>query len=168
MQVDRYKIHDIDIIVDRLVVTEDDSKRLYQSVQQALKIAKGIIRIADKDNNVAYFSKFLMDPVSGISYDEPQPNTFSFNSPYGACEKCNGLGYIFEVDEASVIPNPKLSITNGGLAPIGELPRNVDIPGTEVAGQKIRVQPYNPYRKTNPRAAGYHPERLAGYDKRCR
>lgn len=120
MQVDRYKIHDIDIIVDRLVVTEDDSKRLYQSVQQALKIAKGIIRIADKDNNVAYFSKFLMDPVSGISYDEPQPNTFSFNSPYGACEKCNGLGYIFEVDEASVIPNPKLSITNGGLAPIGE------------------------------------------------
>jgi len=120
MQVDRYKIHDIDIVVDRLVVSEKDSKRLYTSVQQALKIAKGIIRIADKDNNVSYYSKYLMDPVSGISYDEPQPNTFSFNSPYGACEKCNGLGYIFEVDEASVIPNPKLSIMNGGLAPIGE------------------------------------------------
>jgi excinuclease ABC subunit A len=120
MQVDRYKIHDIDIVVDRLVVSEADSKRLYTSLQSALKISKGIIRIADKDNNVAYFSKFLMDPVSGISYDEPQPNTFSFNSPYGACEKCNGLGYIFEVDEASVVPNPKLSIMNGGLAPIGE------------------------------------------------
>ncbi|MFC0518849.1 excinuclease ABC subunit UvrA [Mucilaginibacter angelicae] len=120
MQVDRYKIHDIDIVVDRLVVSEKDSKRLYTSVQQALKIAKGIIRIGDKDNNVSYYSKYLMDPVSGISYDEPQPNTFSFNSPYGACEKCNGLGYIFEVDEASVIPNPKLSIMNGGLAPIGE------------------------------------------------
>ncbi len=120
MQVDRYKIHDIDIVVDRLVVSEKDSKRLYTSIQAALKIAKGIIRIADKDNNVAYFSKYLMDPVSGISYDEPQPNTFSFNSPYGACEKCNGLGYIFEVDEASVIPNPKLSILNGGLAPLGE------------------------------------------------
>jgi excinuclease ABC subunit A len=120
MQVDRYKIHDIDIVVDRLVVSEKDSKRLYTSVQAALKIAKGIIRVGDKDNNVAYFSKYLMDPVSGISYDEPQPNTFSFNSPYGACEKCNGLGYIFEVDEASVIPNPKLSILNGGLAPIGE------------------------------------------------
>ncbi|HEX8022513.1 excinuclease ABC subunit UvrA [Mucilaginibacter sp.] len=120
MQVDRYKIHDIDIVVDRLEVSEKDSKRLYTSVQQALKIAKGIIRIADKDNNVSYYSKYLMDPVSGISYDEPQPNTFSFNSPYGACEKCNGLGYIFEVDEASVIPNPKLSIMNGGLAPIGE------------------------------------------------
>jgi excinuclease ABC subunit A len=120
MQVDRYKIHDIDIVVDRLVVSEADSKRLYTSLQAALKISKGIIRIADKDNNVAYFSKYLMDPVSGISYDEPQPNTFSFNSPYGACEKCNGLGYIFEVDEASVVPNPKLSIINGGLAPIGE------------------------------------------------
>ncbi|MEO8885578.1 MAG: excinuclease ABC subunit UvrA [Mucilaginibacter sp.] len=120
MQVDRYKIHDIDIVVDRLMVSDKDSKRLYTSIQAALKIAKGIIRIADKDNNVAYFSKYLMDPVSGISYDEPQPNTFSFNSPYGACEKCNGLGYIFEIDEASVIPNPKLSILNGGLAPLGE------------------------------------------------
>jgi excinuclease ABC subunit A len=120
MQLDRYKIHDIDIVVDRLVVSEADSKRLYTSIQAALKIAKGIIRIGDKDNNVAYFSKYLMDPISGISYDEPQPNTFSFNSPYGACEKCNGLGYIFEVDEASVIPNPKLSILAGGLAPLGE------------------------------------------------
>ena len=120
MQLDRYKIHDIDIVIDRLVIREDDSKRLHSSIQTALKVARGIIRIADKDNNVFYYSKYLMDPVSGISYDEPQPNTFSFNSPYGACEKCNGLGYIFEVDEASVIPNPKLSIVNGGLAPIGE------------------------------------------------
>jgi excinuclease ABC subunit A len=120
MQVDRYKIHDIDIVVDRLVVNEKDSKRLHTSIQAALKIAKGIIRIADKDNNVFYYSKYLMDPVSGISYDEPQPNTFSFNSPYGACEKCDGLGYIFEIDQSSVIPNPKLSILNGGLAPLGE------------------------------------------------
>jgi len=120
MQVDRYKIHDIDIVVDRLAVSDKDSRRLHTSIQAALKIAKGIIRIADKDNNVFYYSKYLMDPVSGISYDEPQPNTFSFNSPYGACEKCDGLGYIFEVDESSVIPNPKLSILNGGLAPLGE------------------------------------------------
>jgi excinuclease ABC subunit A len=120
MQVDRYKIHDIDIVVDRLEINEENTKRLYTSIQTALKIAKGIIRIADKDNNVAYYSKYLMDPASGISYDEPQPNTFSFNSPYGACEKCSGLGYIFEVDENSVIPNPKLSILNGGLAPLGE------------------------------------------------
>ena len=120
MQVDRYKIHDIDIVVDRLVISDKDTKRLHTSIQAALKIAKGIIRIADKDNNVFYYSKYLMDPVSGISYDEPQPNTFSFNSPYGACEKCDGLGYIFEIDQQSVIPNQKLSILNGGLAPLGE------------------------------------------------
>lgn len=120
MQVDRYKIHDIDIVIDRLVVNEKDSKRLQTAIQMAVKQAKGIIRVADKDGKLYYFSKYLMDPVSGISYDEPQPNTFSFNSPYGACERCDGLGYIFEVDEASVIPNPKLSIMNGGLAPLGE------------------------------------------------
>jgi len=120
MQVDRYKIHDIEMVVDRLVVTEKDQKRLLQSIQTALKTAKGIIKIADQDNNEFFFSRFLMDPVSGISYDEPQPNTFSFNSPYGACDKCDGLGYIFEVDENSVIPNPKLSILQGALAPLGE------------------------------------------------
>jgi len=120
MQVDRYKIHDIEMVVDRLVVTEKDQKRLLQSIQTALKTAKGIIKIADQENNEFFFSRFLMDPVSGISYDEPQPNTFSFNSPYGACEKCDGLGYIFEVDENSVIPNPKLSILQGALAPLGE------------------------------------------------
>lgn len=120
MQLDRYKIHDIDIVVDRLVITEKDEKRLQTSIQTALKVAKGIIRVADQQNNVSYYSKFLMDPVSGISYDEPQPNTFSFNSPYGACARCGGLGYISEVEEDSVIPDRKLSILNGGLAPLGE------------------------------------------------
>ena len=120
MQVDRYKIHDIEMVIDRLIVSEKDQKRLYSSIQTALKVARGIIKIADQENNEFFFSRFLMDPVSGISYDEPQPNTFSFNSPYGACERCNGLGYILEVDENSVIPNPKLSIMQGGLAPLGE------------------------------------------------
>ena len=98
MQVDRYKIHDIEMVVDRLIISEKDQKRLHSSIQTALKAAKGIIKISDQDNNEFFFSRFLMDPVSGISYDEPQPNTFSFNSPYGACERCGGLGYIFEVD----------------------------------------------------------------------
>lgn len=120
MQLDRYKIHDIEMVIDRLQVTEDDQKRLYSSIQSALKVAKGIIKISDKDNNEFFYSKFLMDPVSGISYDEPQPNSFSFNSPYGACNRCGGLGYIFEVDRNSVIPNTKLSIMQGGLAPLGE------------------------------------------------
>ncbi len=120
MQVDRYKIHDIEMVIDRLMVSEADKKRLYDSIQSALKVSKGIIKISNKENQEFFYSKFLMDPVSGISYDEPQPNTFSFNSPYGACERCNGLGYIFEVDRHSVIPNPKLSIIQGGLAPLGE------------------------------------------------
>lgn len=120
MQVDRYKIHDIEIVIDRLVIDEKDHKRLLDSIQTAMRLGKGIIKISDKDNNVAHFSKFLMCPTTGISYDEPQPNSFSFNSPYGACERCDGLGYIFVVDKESVMPNMKLSIINGGLAPLGE------------------------------------------------
>ena len=74
------------------------------SIQSAMRLGKGIIKISDKDNNVAHFSKYLMCPTTGISYDEPQPNSFSFNSPYGACERCDGLGYIFVVDKESVMP----------------------------------------------------------------
>jgi excinuclease ABC subunit A len=120
MQVDRYKIHDIEIVVDRLIVDQKDHKRLLDSIQTAMRLGKGIIKISDKENNVAHFSKFLMCPTTGISYDEPQPNSFSFNSPYGACERCDGLGYIFVVDKESVMPNLKLNIINGGLAPLGE------------------------------------------------
>lgn len=120
MQVDRYKIHDIEIVVDRLIVDEKDDKRLLDSIQTAMRLGKGIIKISDKDNNVSHFSKFLMCPTTGVSYDEPQPNSFSFNSPYGACGRCDGLGYIFVVDKESVMPNLKLSILNGGLAPLGE------------------------------------------------
>lgn len=120
MQVDRYKIHDIEIVVDRLIVDKKDQKRLVDSIQIAMRLGKGIIKISDKEDNVAHFSKYLMCPTTGISYDEPQPNSFSFNSPYGACERCDGLGYITVVDKESVMPNMKLSIINGGLAPIGE------------------------------------------------
>ncbi|EDM34374.1 excinuclease ABC, subunit A [Pedobacter sp. BAL39] len=120
MQVDRYKIHDIEIVVDRLIIDRKDQKRLQDSLQTAMRLGKGIIKISDKENNVSHFSRFLMCPTTGISYDEPQPNSFSFNSPYGACENCDGLGYIFVIDKDSVMPNPKLSIINGGLAPLGE------------------------------------------------
>ncbi|PPL01799.1 excinuclease ABC subunit A [Parapedobacter indicus] len=120
MQVDRYKIHDIEMVIDRLLVSEKDRKRLYASVMQAMKAAKGIIKISDKANNEHFYSRYLMDAASGISYDEPQPNTFSFNSPYGACEKCDGLGYVYEIDRHAVIPDSKLSIQKGGLAPLGE------------------------------------------------
>lgn len=120
MQVDRYKIHDIEVVVDRLQATEDDQKRLYDSVMQAMKVAKGVIKIINKDGTKEqFFSRYLMDAESGISYDEPQPNTFSFNSPYGACPKCDGLGYVFEIDKNIVIPDPKLSIQKGGIVPLG-------------------------------------------------
>jgi len=120
MQVDRYKIHDIEVVIDRLIIDRKDVKRLQDSLRTAMRMGKGVIKISDKDDNVSHFSRFLMCPTTGISYDEPQPNSFSFNSPYGACERCDGLGYIFIVDKESVMPNPKLSIVNGGLAPLGE------------------------------------------------
>lgn len=124
MQVDRYKIHDIEIVVDRLKIERDDKKRLQTSVMQAMKTAKGIIKVSTKDNQEQFYSRYLMDAESGISYDEPQPNTFSFNSPYGACPTCDGLGYIFEIDKNAVIPDKKLSIQKGGLAPLGPTREN--------------------------------------------
>ncbi|MVN21510.1 excinuclease ABC subunit UvrA [Mucilaginibacter arboris] len=150
MQLDRYKIHDIDIVVDRLVITEKDEKRLQTSIQTALKVAKGIIRVADQQNNVSYYSKFLMDPVSGISYDEPQPNTFSFNSPYGACPRCGGLGYISEVEEDSVIPDRKLSILNGGLAPLGEYRETWMFQVLKALGKKYEFSLATPIEKLSP------------------
>ncbi len=120
MQIDRYKTHDIEIVVDRLLVQAKDEKRIRQSVQTAFKHANGILMVCDEENNTAHFSKYLMDPESGISYDEPAPNTFSFNSPYGACPSCNGLGEILEISRDSVIPNTDLSISRGGIAPLGE------------------------------------------------
>ena len=120
MQVDRYKTHDIEIVVDRIIVKESDEKRIRQSIQAAFKHANGILMVQDQEGEIAHFSKYLMDPESGLSYDEPAPNTFSFNSPYGACQTCNGLGVIEEISRDSVIPDPNLSISRGGIAPLGE------------------------------------------------
>lgn len=120
MQLDRYKIHDIEIVIDRLVPKPEDRYRLSQSVQTALKQGKGAMQMLDGAGQLVYFSQNLMDPESGISYDEPSPNSFSFNSPYGACPVCNGLGVIEEITEESVIPDKSLSISRGAIAPLGE------------------------------------------------
>ena len=121
MQLDRYKIHDIEIVIDRIVIRTDDRQRIAEAIKSAMKQAKGIIKVLDNASNEAsHFSKFLMCPTTGLSYDEPQPNSFSFNSPYGACENCDGLGYVFEVDEKLLMPDRKLSIANGGIVAIGE------------------------------------------------
>ena len=119
MQVDRYKTHDIEIVVDRILVSEKDRFRITQSVKTALKHGEGIMMVRDTDGQINYFSQNLMDPESGISYDEPAPNNFSFNSPYGACPTCNGLGQIEHITEESVIPDNNLSISRGGIAPLG-------------------------------------------------
>lgn len=120
MQVDRYKIHDIEIVIDRIIADESDRFRITQSLKSALQHGKGVIMIRDEQGEVHHFSKYLMDPETGLSYDEPAPNTFSFNSPYGACTTCNGLGVIEEITKENIIPDPNLSITRGGIAPLGE------------------------------------------------
>lgn len=120
MQVDRYKIHDIEIVVDRVVAEEEDRYRITQSLKTALQHGKGILMLSDEKGNLHHFSKYLMDPTTGLSYDEPAPNSFSFNSPYGACPTCNGLGVIEEITQESIIPDPSLSISRGGIAPLGE------------------------------------------------
>lgn len=120
MQVDRYKIHDIEIVMDRIVADAKDRARIGQSINKSLKEGKGVMMIMEENGKVHHFSKFLMDPKTGLSYDEPAPNLFSFNSPYGACPSCNGLGQIEEITEESVIPDKSLSISRGGILPLGE------------------------------------------------
>ena len=119
MQLDRYKIHDIELVIDRLVPNADDRYRLSQSITTALKQGKGSMMI-EVGTKVQYFSQNLMDPESGVSYDEPSPNAFSFNSPYGWCPTCTGLGMVEEITEESIMPDKSLSITRGGIAPLGE------------------------------------------------
>lgn len=120
MQVDRYKIHDIELVVDRLQVTDDLKPRLSQSVQQTLKLGKDLMFLLIEEKNLVQYSKQLMCEDTGISYEEPSPNSFSFNSPYGACPVCRGLGTMFHVNLESVIPDYSLSISEGGIAPLGE------------------------------------------------
>lgn len=120
MQLDRYKIHDIEAVVDRFRIKKDSESRLSKAIIDALHIGEGLLYLLDLDKNaVLPFSKNLMDADSGLSYDKPSPNSFSFNSPYGMCESCRGLGFKMQVSEEAIIPNPKLSISRGGLAPIG-------------------------------------------------
>ena len=128
MKVDRYKTHDIEIVIDRLAVpattpatSNVPTDRLKKSVQMAMKQGEGLLMIMDYDTKaIKHFSKRLMCPTTGISYSDPAPNTFSFNSPQGACPRCKGLGYINEIDLEKVIPNRKLNIHDGAIAPLGK------------------------------------------------
>ena len=119
MRVDRYKAHNIEVVVDKLEVG-DDRKRLKESISTAMNQGKGIMMVLDvEENTVKFFSRQLMCPTSGISYNEPAPHTFSFNSPQGACSRCSGLGEINEVDISKIIPDASKSIRSGGIEPLG-------------------------------------------------
>lgn len=121
MKLDRYKNHDIEVVVDKLAVQAKDGERLRKSVSDTLQQGGGLMMILDADTQATrFYSKQLMDPVSGLSYRDPAPHNFSFNSAQGACPKCKGLGFVSVMDHEKVVPNDKLSIKEGGLAPLGK------------------------------------------------
>lgn len=121
MRLDRYKVHDIEIVVDRLQINANDRKRIYDSVITTMKHGSKAMMVMDYETEeLRHFSRSLMCPTTGISYPEPEPSLFSFNSPYGACPHCSGLGEVSEADIDKIIPDPKLSVKKGGLAPLGE------------------------------------------------
>ena len=121
LKLERYKNHSIELVVDRLKVSEKDTKRLQETADTAFKQGEGQIMIVDYETGeIGHYSKSLMDPATGLSYREPAPHNFSFNSPQGACHKCKGLGFVNIVDREKIIPNDKLSIYEGGITAIGK------------------------------------------------
>jgi excinuclease ABC subunit A len=137
IKLDRYKVHDIEIVIDRLKVDDKSTKRLSDSVQTAMKHGKGSMMTMDHETEeIRFFSRALMCPTTGIAYDEPAPNFFSFNSPYGACNNCNGLGTVAEISVDKIIPNRKLSIARGAISPIGEAKGNWIFRQLEAIGDK--------------------------------
>ena len=137
MRVDRYKNHFIEIVVDRLTVDEGSNKRLKDSVHMAMKQGHGVCLIMDHESGeVKYFSRQLMCPTTGISYNEPAPHNFSFNSPQGACPKCNGLGQIAVIDLDKIVPDPSVSIAKGGIAPLGPHKNTLIFWQIEALGEK--------------------------------
>ncbi|WP_091204851.1 excinuclease ABC subunit UvrA [Flavobacterium xueshanense] len=140
MKLDRYKTHDIEIVVDRMVIedTPDNEKRLTESINTAMHHGENVLMVLDQDSNeVRFFSRNLMCPTTGISYQNPEPNLFSFNSPKGACDHCNGLGTVNEINPKKIIPNPKLSIKAGGFAPLGEYKSSWIFKQLEIIGEKF-------------------------------
>ena len=139
MKVDRYKTHDIEIVIDRVAVKKDEEtdKRLTESIKVAMHHGDDIMMVIEQDSQeVRFYSRSLMCPTSGISYPNPEPNNFSFNSPKGACSNCNGLGIVNEINLQKIIPNPKLSIKSGGFAPLGEYKSTWIFKQLEFIGEK--------------------------------
>ncbi len=126
LKVDRYKNHNIELVVDKFKISDKEESRIKQSIETAMKLGKGVIMVVDMETNkVTYFSKKLMCPTTGLSYDEPAPHSFSFNSPQGACPHCDGLGVVDEIDVEKIVPNAKLSIRKGAFKPLGVYKNNL-------------------------------------------
>lgn len=139
MQLDRYKIHDIEMVIDKLKASDTARQRITTSVQTAMKHGKGALLLLDETTgSTRFLSQMLMDPATGNAYNEPEPNTFSFNSPYGACPRCNGLGVVSEVDFDKIIPDRSKSIRKGGIAPVGEYKSSWIFRQLEAIGEKHR------------------------------
>jgi excinuclease ABC subunit A len=137
LQLDRYKVHDVEVVIDTAHTGSDSHARLVNSVSLAMRHGKGTLMVLDPETKIPrHYSRLLMCPTSGISYEEPEPNTFSFNSPYGACPKCNGLGTISEIDLNKIIPDRSMSIRKGGIVPIGEYKNNWIFKQVEAIGEK--------------------------------
>ena len=147
MKLDRYKTHDIEIVIDRMQVeaTADTQKRLSESIKTAMYHGEDVMMVMEHESNeVRFFSRTLMCPTTGISYQNPEPNLFSFNSPKGACEHCNGLGIVNEINRKKIIPNPKLSIQKGALAPLGEYKNSWMFKQLEIIGEKYKFKLTDP------------------------
>ncbi|MEZ2414361.1 excinuclease ABC subunit UvrA [Muriicola sp. E247] len=147
MKVDRYKTHDIEIVVDRLAISADADleKRLAESINTAMYSGNDTLMVlAEGETEPRYFSRDLMCPTTGISYPSPEPNTFSFNSPKGMCDECNGLGHTYEINENKIFPNRKLSISGGGIAPLGEYKKSWAFKQLETIARRFNFELTDP------------------------
>lgn len=155
MKLDRYKTHDIEIVVDRLLIdsSPDLEKRLSQSIDTAMRHGENVLMILDQDSHeIRYFSRNLMCPTTGISYENPEPNLFSFNSPKGACKTCNGLGTINEINFKKIVPDTKMSIKDGGFLPLGPYKQSWIFKQLETIGEKFGFKLTDPIEKISAEA----------------
>ncbi|MGB0881725.1 MAG: excinuclease ABC subunit UvrA [Vicingaceae bacterium] len=156
MKLDRYKTHDIEIVIDQIKAKKEDRKRITDSVNLAMKHGKGVMMVFDVEaDEYSLLSKNFMCPTTGISYDEPAPNLFSFNSPYGACKKCNGLGLVSEIDINKIIPNKKSTIKKGGIVPLGEYKSNWTFKQIEAIGESFGFKLTTPIEEISEEAIDY-------------
>ena len=152
LKLDRYKAHDIEVVIDRLIVSDKNEKRLLSSLKLAMDDGNGVMMVIEKNaKNPRYFSRLLMCPTTGIAYNNPEPNSFSFNSPKGACKSCNGLGLYKEVDINKIISNKHLSINSGAIAPISNRKSDWIVNQIELIGKKFNFTLNTPFSQINPK-----------------